>query len=135
MHQMMWRSRASALSFPDRILFTLLACLSCLLTGATDNRPPLHTDAQLERPLEERPQISGLDNTPEGGMLPDGPVPGGTLPGGTLPGGTVPGGTLPGGTLPGGTVPGGTVPGGTLPGGTVPGGTLPDGTLPGGTLP
>jgi hypothetical protein len=73
----------------------------------------------------EKPERSGLDNTPEGGTLPGGTVPGGTLPGGTLPGGTVPGGTVPGGTLPDETVPGGTLPGGTLPGGTVPSENLP----------
>jgi hypothetical protein len=83
----------------------------------------------------KKPELSGLDNTPDGGTLPGGTVPGGTVPGGTVPGGTVPGGTVPGGTVPGGTFPNETVPGGTLRGGTFPNETVPGGTLPGGTLP
>ncbi len=79
----------------------------------------------------KQPELTGLDNTPEGGALPGGTVPGGTWPNVTPPGGMVPGGTWPEVTPPGGTVPGGTWPNVTLPGGTVPGGTLPSANLPG----
>lgn len=95
------------------------------------SRDGLSGDLQSDEMGFKRPEMAGLDNTPEGGTLPGGTVPGGTLSGGTLPGGTVPGGTVPGGTLPGGTFPNETVRGGTLPGGTVPGGTVSSDKLPG----
>lgn len=112
-------------------LFTVLIVVqACGTEGYAASTDRTNDEPSSER-KDKKPELSGLDNTPEGGTLPGGTVPGGTLPGGTLPGGTVPGGTVPGGTLPGGTLPDETVPGGTLPGGTLPGGTVPSENLPG----
>ena len=114
--------------------FVFMIAVACTSSVAADTPLPAPPNANQPPQYDEFKPLTGLDNTPKGGMLPGGTVPGGTLPGGTLPGGMLPGGTPRGGTLPGGTVPGGTLPGGTLPGGTVPGGTLPSETLAGGPL-
>jgi hypothetical protein len=133
-HQQIMRAMGLGAALGRVLLLLVLAWGPTLADEGSVGSGTLPPDALLGDE-QKQGELTGLENTPEGGTLPGGTLPSETVPGGTLPSETFPNETVPGGTVPGGTVPGGTLPNETVPGGTLPSETVPGGTVPGGTLP